>query len=58
MTPAAADASVAAKWVVEETHGDHAGLRLAFDARPAPDHCRAGAVNLTRFMLCVGDRTA
>ena len=40
------DASVAVKWVVEEDHSAKAMLLLGLDARHAPDHWRAEAVNV------------
>ena len=46
MRQADIDASVAAKWVVEEAYSPQAALLLAFDAHHAPDHWRAEAVNV------------
>jgi predicted nucleic acid-binding protein len=52
------DASVAAKWVVEEDHSAKAALLLALDARHAPDHWLAEAANLLRSKVFHGDLTA
>ncbi len=52
------DASVAAKWVVEEAYSAQAALMLAFDARHAPDHWRAEAVNVLWSKVFHGDLTA
>lgn len=46
MTAIVVDASVATKWVVEETHSDKAILLLAYEARHAPAHWLAEAVNV------------
>lgn len=51
------DASVAAKWVVEEAHSPKAEILLAFDARYAPDHWRAEAVNVLWAKVFRGDLT-
>jgi predicted nucleic acid-binding protein len=40
------DASVAVKWVVEESHSDKASLLLAYDTLHAPDHWQTEAVNV------------
>jgi predicted nucleic acid-binding protein len=55
---AVVDASVIAKWVVEEDHSAQAALLLAFDARHAPDHWRAEAVNVLWSKVFHGDLTA
>lgn len=52
------DASVAAKWVVQEDHSDQAALLLGFDALHAPDHWRAEAVNVLWSKILHGDLTA
>lgn len=52
------DASVSAKWVVEEEHSDKAALLLGYDARHAPDHWRAEAVNVLWSKVFKGDLTA
>ncbi len=46
MRQAVVDASVVAKWVIEEAYSAQSALLLAFDARHAPDHWRAEAVNV------------
>lgn len=51
------DASVAAKWVIEEAHSPKAEILLAFDARYAPDHWRAEAVNVLWAKVFRGDLT-
>lgn len=58
MRAAVVDASVAAKWVVQEPHSAQAALLLEYDARHAPDHWRAEAVNLLWSKVCKGDLTA
>ncbi|MBS0644719.1 MAG: type II toxin-antitoxin system VapC family toxin [Acetobacteraceae bacterium] len=58
MTQAVVDASVAAKWVVQEAHSDRAALLLAFDARHAPDHWRVEAINVLWSKILHGDLTA
>lgn len=58
MRQAVVDASVAAKWVVEEAGSPQAALLLAFDARHAPDHWRAEAVNVLWSKVFRGDLTA
>jgi len=52
------DASVAAKWLVEEDHSAVAALLLDYDARPAPDHWKAEAVNVLWSKVVRGDLTA
>jgi hypothetical protein len=52
------DASVAAKWVVEEPHSACAVLALAYDARHAPDHWLAEAANVLWSKVIGGDLTA
>lgn len=52
------DASVAAKWVVEEEHSAQAALLLEWDALHAPDHWRAEAVNVLWAKVLHGDLTA
>lgn len=52
------DASVAAKWVVEEDHSAKAALLLQYDARHAPDHWLAEAVNALWSKVFKGDLTA
>lgn len=52
------DASVAAKWVVEEDQSAKAALLLQFDARHAPDHWQAEAVNVLWSKVYKGDLTA
>jgi predicted nucleic acid-binding protein len=52
------DASVAAKWVVEEDHSAQATLLLALDARHAPDHWLAEAANVLWSKVFHGDLTA
>jgi predicted nucleic acid-binding protein len=51
------DASVAAKWVVEEPHSAAAAGLLEWDARHAPDHWRAEAVNVLWSKVFHGDLT-
>ena len=46
MKSAVVDASVAAKWVVEEADTDKAVLLLSYDALHAPDHWLAEASNV------------
>ncbi|HVY17565.1 MAG TPA: type II toxin-antitoxin system VapC family toxin [Rhodopila sp.] len=57
MKAAVVDASVAAKWVVEEQHSAEAALLLAYDALYAPDHWRAEAVNVLWSKVFQGDLT-
>jgi predicted nucleic acid-binding protein len=52
------DASVAVKWVVEEDHSAKAMLLLGLDARHAPDHWRAEAVNVLWSKVFHGDLSA
>ncbi len=52
------DASVVAKWVVQEKQSAEAALLLAYDARHAPDHWRAEAVNVLWSKVLHGDLTA
>ena len=49
------DASVAVKWVVEEAHSAEATLLLQCEARHAPDHWLAGAVNVLWAKVFRGD---
>ena len=58
MRQAVIDASVAAKWVVEEDHSAKAALLLALDARHAPDHWLAEAANALWSKVFHGDLTA
>ncbi len=58
MKQAVIDASVAAKWVVEEPHSACAVLALAYDARHAPDHWLAEAANVLWSKVIGGDLTA
>lgn len=58
MRQAVVDASVAAKWVVEEDHSTKAALLLEFDTRHAPDHWLAEAVNVLWSKVFHGDLTA
>ncbi len=51
-------ASVSAKWVVEEDHSAKAALLLQCDARHAPDHWLAEAVNVLWSKAFKGDLTA
>jgi predicted nucleic acid-binding protein len=46
MRSAVIDASVAAKWVVEEAHSAQAALALNFESRHAPAHWLAEAANV------------
>jgi predicted nucleic acid-binding protein len=52
------DASVSAKWVVEEDHSAKAASLLQYDARYAPDHWQAEAVNVLWSKVLKGDLTA
>ena len=52
------DASVAAKWVVEEDHSGKAALLLELDARHAPGHWLAEAGNVLWSKVFHGDLTA
>ena len=58
MTEAVVDASVAAKWVVDEEHSGNAALLLEYDALYAPDHWQAEAVNVLWAKVARGDLTA
>lgn len=58
MREAVVDASVSAKWVVEEDHSAKAALLLQCDARHAPDHWLAEAVNVLWSKVFKGDLTA
>ena len=57
MTSAVVDASVAAKWVVEEDHSACAALMLSYDALHAPAHWRAEAANVLWAKVFRGDLT-
>lgn len=52
------DASVAVKWVVEEAHSAKAALLLQCEARHAPDHWQAEAINVLRTKVFRGDLLA
>lgn len=52
------DASVSAKWVVEEDHSAKAALLLQCDARHAPDHWLAEAINVLWSKAVRGELTA
>jgi len=52
---AVVDAAVAVKWVIEEDHSAKAALLLGFDARHAPDHWRAEAINVLWSKVFHGD---
>jgi predicted nucleic acid-binding protein len=52
------DASVAAKWVVEEKYSDKAASLLELEARHAPDHWLAEATNVLWSKVFRGDLTA
>ena len=52
------DAAVAAKWVVDEEHSAEAVSLLQCDARHAPDHWQAEAVNVLWSKVFRGDLTA
>lgn len=58
MKEAVVDASVAAKWVVEEDHSDQAAELLRCDALHAPDHWLAEAVNVLWSKVFKGDLAA
>lgn len=58
MRQAVVDASVAAKWVVEEEYSAKAALLLEFDALHAPDHWLAEAINVLWSKVFCGDLTA
>jgi predicted nucleic acid-binding protein len=55
---AVVDASVAAKWVVEEDCSANAALLLSYDTLHAPAHWRAEAVNVLWAKVFRGDLTA
>jgi predicted nucleic acid-binding protein len=55
---AVVDASVAAKWVVDEDHSDQAALLLELEACHAPNHWLAEAVNVLWSKVFKGDLTA
>ena len=57
MTSAVVDASVAAKWVVEEEHSARAATMLSYDALHAPAHWRAEAANVLWAKVFRGDLT-
>jgi predicted nucleic acid-binding protein len=52
------DASVCAKWVVHEDHSAKAAMLLQCEARHAPDHWLAEAVNVLWSKVVKGDLTA
>lgn len=52
------DASVAVKWVVEEAHSAKAALLLQCEARHAPDHWQAEAINVLWAKVFRGDLIA
>lgn len=58
MKQAVVDASVAAKWVVEEEHSTKATLLLEWDACHAPDHWLAEAISVLWSKVFRGDLTA
>jgi len=58
MTEAVVDASVSAKWVIEEDYSANAALLLRYDALHAPDHWQAEAVNVLWSKVAKGDLTA
>ncbi len=58
MREAVVDASVAAKWVVEEAHSAKATLLLEFETLHAPSHWRAEAVNVLWAKVFRGNLTA
>ena len=58
MKQAVVDASVAVKWVVEEAHSAQAVSLLQWDARHAPDHWQAEAVNALWSKVFKRDLTA
>ncbi len=58
MREAVVDASVAAKWVVDEQHSDRAALLLDWDGRHAPDHWLAEAINVLWSKVFFGALTA
>lgn len=58
MKTAVVDASVAAKWVVEEQYSDRAATLLNSESLHAPSHWRAEAVNVLWAKVFHGDLTA
>ena len=52
------EASVAVKWVVEEAHSAKAALLLQCEARHAPDHWQAEAINVLWAKVYRGDLVA
>lgn len=58
MNQAVVDASVAAKWVIEEAHTPKAVLLLKYQTLHAPAHWRAEAVNVLWAKVFRGDLTA
>ena len=52
------DASVCAKWVVDEDYSAKATSLLQYDARHAPDHWQAEAVNVLWSKVFRGDLTS
>jgi predicted nucleic acid-binding protein len=58
VTEVVVDASVCAKWVVEEDHSAEAISLLQYDARHAPDHWQAEAVNVLWSKVFKGDLTS
>ncbi|MEA2769709.1 MAG: hypothetical protein QOD93_2671 [Acetobacteraceae bacterium] len=52
------DASVSAKWVVEEDHSTKAISLLLCDARHAPDHWQAEAINVLWSKVFKGELTS
>ena len=58
MKAAVVDASVAAKWVVEEAHSAEAETLLRCEALHAPDHWLAEAVNVLWSKVFKGDLNA
>jgi predicted nucleic acid-binding protein len=52
------DASVAAKWVIEEDYSAEALRLLQCDARYAPDHWQAEAANVVWSKVFMGDLNA
>jgi predicted nucleic acid-binding protein len=57
MRQAVVDASVAAKWVIEEEHSAKAALLLDFDVLHAPDHWLAEAINVLWAKVFRGELT-
>jgi predicted nucleic acid-binding protein len=58
MTEAVVDASVSAKWVVDEAYSANAALLLRYDSLHAPAHWQAEAVNVLWSKVAKGDLTA